>query len=178
MNLRFLLIKAAKIYGQCNRITIREVLVSEGVERKRASDRIYAAIRGGYLIEHADKSISYKGDDLKPNRAPVKVEIPEGLVTDAEEIILHLNAATGSKFETRGSNKEMVIARLKSHPKSKIIEVIDFKAREWMGTTMEKYLRPATLFNKTKFEQYVGQVGMRIISNKEDEILSYDFLED
>ena len=34
--------------------------------------------------------------------------------------------------------------------------VIDKKSREWLGTDMEKYLRPETLFG-TKFESYLNQ---------------------
>ena len=34
--------------------------------------------------------------------------------------------------------------------------VIDKKSKEWLGTDMEKYLRPETLFG-TKFEGYLNQ---------------------
>ena len=34
--------------------------------------------------------------------------------------------------------------------------VIDKKAKEWKGTSMEKFLRPDTLFG-TKFESYLNQ---------------------
>lgn len=34
--------------------------------------------------------------------------------------------------------------------------VIDKKAKEWQGTTMERYLRPETLFGN-KFEGYLNQ---------------------
>ena len=36
------------------------------------------------------------------------------------------------------------------------MDVIDTKAKEWMGTDMEKYLRPETLFG-SKFENYLNQ---------------------
>ena len=46
--------------------------------------------------------------------------------------------------------------------------VIDMKAREWSGTDSAKYLRPETLFNATKYNQYVGQVGgMRQAEHKQ-----------
>jgi hypothetical protein len=34
--------------------------------------------------------------------------------------------------------------------------VIDKKSKEWLGTNMERYLRPDTLFG-TKFESYLNQ---------------------
>ncbi|MBK6900108.1 MAG: conserved phage C-terminal domain-containing protein, partial [bacterium] len=42
-----------------------------------------------------------------------------------------------------------------------LIAVIDLKASQWLGGEFAKYLRPATLFNKTKFEQYVGEIGAK-----------------
>jgi hypothetical protein len=38
-------------------------------------------------------------------------------------------------------------------------EVVRAKTREWLGTPMERYLRPETLFNKTKFDAYVQEVA-------------------
>ena len=35
--------------------------------------------------------------------------------------------------------------------------VIRVKTREWKGTSQEKYLRPETLFNATKFQGYVNE---------------------
>ena len=35
--------------------------------------------------------------------------------------------------------------------------VIDVKCEDWLGTEHEKYLRPSTLFNPTKFEGYINQ---------------------
>jgi hypothetical protein len=34
--------------------------------------------------------------------------------------------------------------------------VIDSKCRDWKGTDWQKYLRPLTLFSKTKFENYLN----------------------
>lgn len=39
--------------------------------------------------------------------------------------------------------------------------IIDMKFQEWAGTEMEMYLRPATLFNATKCEQYLGQLSRK-----------------
>jgi uncharacterized phage protein (TIGR02220 family) len=36
--------------------------------------------------------------------------------------------------------------------------IVSLKCEQWTGTDMEKYLRPATLFNKTKCEQYLGEL--------------------
>ena len=36
--------------------------------------------------------------------------------------------------------------------------IIDKKVFKWKGTDWEQYLRPSTLFNKTKFEEYLSEV--------------------
>ena len=38
-----------------------------------------------------------------------------------------------------------------------VIAVIKSKCNEWVDTDGSQYLRPATLFGKTKFSQYHGQ---------------------
>ena len=39
--------------------------------------------------------------------------------------------------------------------------VIDLKYQQWFDKPdMRKYLRPETLFNKTKFESYINEVRM------------------
>ena len=43
--------------------------------------------------------------------------------------------------------------------------VIDKKCNEWLGTEMERYLRPQTLFG-TKFESYLNQ---NIVKKKKSE---------
>jgi len=78
-----------------------------------------------------------------------------------KEIIEYLNAKTGSKFQPVESNLKMIRARIKEgHSGETIKLVIDDKVLEWKGTSKAQYLRPATLFNAEKFNQYVGQVGM------------------
>ena len=37
--------------------------------------------------------------------------------------------------------------------------VIDRKVKQWKGTDFEIYLRPSTLFNRTKFGNYIGEHG-------------------
>ena len=66
------------------------------------------------------------------------------------EIIDYLNKATGRKFST---SRELE-ARVKEYKPEDIKRVIDYKSKQWMGTDMQTYLRPQTLFNKTKFEGY------------------------
>jgi uncharacterized phage protein (TIGR02220 family) len=75
----------------------------------------------------------------------------------AQEIIDYLNNQSGTSFSLKGNNMELISARLKEgflFDDFKI--VIDKKVKDWKGTDWVKYLRPSTLFSKSKFENYLN----------------------
>lgn len=81
------------------------------------------------------------------------------------EIIDHLNQKSGKLFRHTKANKRLITARLNDPDapadKTTCFAVIDSKVDEWSGTKMEKYLRPSTLFNAEKFDQYAGEIGKK-----------------
>lgn len=74
------------------------------------------------------------------------------------EIIDYLNEKTNSNYKTTTKATEQKInARLREgFTLEDFKKVIDKKTDEWMGTQLEQYLRPDTLFG-TKFESYLNQ---------------------
>jgi len=77
----------------------------------------------------------------------------------AKTILQFLNEKAGRAY--RGNvNLEIIIARLKDGATVEDCRaVIAKKCREWTGDEkMVIYLRPATLFNRTKFSQYQGEL--------------------
>jgi uncharacterized phage protein (TIGR02220 family) len=59
----------------------------------------------------------------------------------------------------KGKNKELIYARFKDgYSTSDFKIVIDKKTEQWIGTKEEVYLRPITLFCKTKFENYLNGI--------------------
>lgn len=77
----------------------------------------------------------------------------------AKEVLAFLNAKTGRSYRPVDTNLRLIEARLKAGATVENCRgVIVRKARVW-GTDpkMAEYLRPATLFNATKFEQYLGE---------------------
>jgi len=82
---------------------------------------------------------------------------------DAINIINYLNEKSGKNFKPVDANVKFITARLnEEHTIEDIKAVIDLKCGEWMNDPdMKKYLRPATLFNATKFNQYVGELGSK-----------------
>ena len=73
-------------------------------------------------------------------------------------IVEYLNQTCGTKYRYSTVNTQKHIrARLNDkYVFEDFKTVIDKKAREWKGTSMEKFLRPDTLFG-TKFESYLNQ---------------------
>lgn len=90
------------------------------------------------------------------NRGKVKAETKE----NAKIVLDFLNRKSGKNFRAVDTNIDLIAARLSSGATIEDCKAIIAKqARQWLGTDREIYLRPATLFNKTKFEQYIGSVG-------------------
>lgn len=76
------------------------------------------------------------------------------------EVLAFLNEKTGRNYRPGKANIEMIAARLKEGATvAECRQVIAKKCREWRADEkMEIYLRPATLFNRTKFAQYQGEL--------------------
>jgi len=76
----------------------------------------------------------------------------------AIQIIEYLNSKAETTFSVKlGSNIELICARLKEgYTISDFKSVIDKKVKDWKGTDWAKFLRPNTLFAKTKIENYLN----------------------
>lgn len=79
---------------------------------------------------------------------------------DAQNILAHLNAKASRDYRPVASNIRLIRARLNEGASvAEVKAVIDLKVKQWAkDTKMAQYLRPDTLFNATKFAQYVGQL--------------------
>lgn len=79
-------------------------------------------------------------------------------LSQANEILDFLNQKTKRKFRAEDSNLRLIVSRLKSGVTAdECRAVIARKYRDWNeDEKMKKFLRPATLFNPAKFEQYLG----------------------
>jgi uncharacterized phage protein (TIGR02220 family) len=69
-----------------------------------------------------------------------------------------LNTRAGTNYRaTSKATQEHIKARLsEGYTVEDFYTVIDKKCEEWLGTKMEQYLRPSTLFNREKFESYLN----------------------
>lgn len=84
------------------------------------------------------------------------------------KIIAYLNTKTGASFHVWSRDKvtpskqaDFILLRLEEGVTiEQMLNIIDMKAKEWMGTGQQVYLRPQTLFNETKCATYLAQLSM------------------
>ena len=92
----------------------------------------------------------------RKSKAEMAKDAQEAKVT---EVLDHLNDVTGSNYSTmRNDNRMNIRARLREgYTVDQCKEVIDKKARKWLGTQFADNLNPSTLFDKRKFDIYLQQ---------------------
>ena len=99
-------------------------------------------------------SICYQSDAPEERRDRGETEENAAL-----KILNHLNSKVGRYYKPIKSNLVLIKARLKEGFSSEdLIKVIDVKSSQWLkDDKMNKYLRPATLFNAEKCSQYAAE---------------------
>jgi uncharacterized phage protein (TIGR02220 family) len=85
----------------------------------------------------------------------------------AEKVIEYMNSVSGTSFKTTESNLKIIIGRQQEgFTISDFKIVIDKKYQEWRATDMMKFFRPMTLFNKSKFENYLNSINEQHTQSK------------
>ena len=91
--------------------------------------------------------------------------------TPAAEVIRYLNEKADKKFSPNSdASCKPINARIREGASIEDLKrVIDLKVSEWKDNeTMNKYLRPQTLFGPQKFEQYTNEVPAKREKAKEE----------
>lgn len=85
---------------------------------------------------------------------------PAAMSTAARKLLAFLNTKTGKHFQPIPTNLDMITARLREGATfEQCWAIIGMKTAEWKGDAkMCKYLRPETLFNRTHFASYQGEL--------------------
>jgi uncharacterized phage protein (TIGR02220 family) len=97
-----------------------------------------------------------------PPPAPAPAPAPAQGDDPATRVIAELNRLTGASFKpTADSNRELILARLsEGYSEADLLAVVRDRVERWKGDEkMAEYLRPGTLFRKSKFADYVGQAS-------------------
>lgn len=86
---------------------------------------------------------------------------PKDIYIYIKYIVEYLNEKTHKKYRYDSSSTQRLIqARLnEGYTKEDFEKVIDIKTAAWLGTDMEQYLRPKTLFNPSNFESYLNEAS-------------------
>jgi uncharacterized phage protein (TIGR02220 family) len=78
---------------------------------------------------------------------------------DALHILEFLNGRAGRHFKPVPANLRFIEQRLAEGVTVQDLKTLTVrKCGEWLGTDMEKFLRPETLFNATKCHSYLGDI--------------------
>ena len=97
----------------------------------------------------------------------VPIEKKQTLIEQADEVIAFLNTKTGRKYPVRNpkgaptANADVVMHRInEGYSVQDCKSVIAKKCRDWLhDERMSRYLTPETLFRRSNFERYVGELG-------------------
>ena len=113
---------------------------------------------------------SYRnGNNPLPKQYPQKTLPKDNTKDISVECLNYLNEKTERNYKPVKSNLNFIVCRLKEgFTKEDVISVIDSKCSQWIADDkMNQYLRPATLFNATKFSQYAGELTSNKPVNKD-----------
>jgi uncharacterized phage protein (TIGR02220 family) len=133
---------------------------TEKVAHEVATRVAHEVAHKNLLLPDNDLTKEHSPAPAKP--APKKASVPDPHSADYKAVVEYLNEKTDSHYQASGAKtRELIHARLNSgFGVDDFKRVIDNKAAEWMGTEMQKYLRPSTLFGP-KFEEYLNQQNVR-----------------
>jgi len=95
-----------------------------------------------------------------------KKKRPEKILSAAQKkacvhVLDYLNEQAGTTFSEKGGNNLQLIAYCleRGFTVEDCKTVIDKKVKDWKGSDYSKFLRPITLFAKTKFENYLNELN-------------------
>jgi uncharacterized phage protein (TIGR02220 family) len=150
---------------------------SEIPNPKEGSVKTTACEDSGNYASNPDNFGSARADSLIPDSLipdsgyliPDPIELPcpakaerhgEARSNLPAEIIAHLNEKANRNFRVVPANSKLILDRAKEGATVDDFKaVIDRKCAEWAkDPKMSQYLRPATLFNAQKFNNYIGQI--------------------
>lgn len=124
-------------------------------ERKQNTSNVQAEYKQNATNEEL-KNLRTK--ELK-NKDNVEKRSSDQLKGQVHEIILYLNSQTQKHFKANSKDTaRLVSGRIhEGFSVDDFKKVIDIKAKQWLGTDMDQYLRPATLFTPAHFEAYLNE---------------------
>lgn len=154
--------------------SVEEVAFRVHQTEKWVAVAIKPLISAGFLIVAQDASATLadrKQSACLETETETETEKPLAGKPDgcAREVLDHLNATAGRSYRPVKTNISMIVARMSEGATvDECKSVINDRVSRWgSDPKMAEYLRPATLFNATKFAQYLGDIGSKAVSASE-----------
>jgi uncharacterized phage protein (TIGR02220 family) len=127
-----------------------------GPEKRREEIEKREDVR--YELSSSRTNYDYAHNQTDQNEATMKPEQPTNQTygPQARAVLHMLNEVAGRNFRETDQNLKIIKMRLKE-PGVEVQEIRKMIQRQrdmWTGTEFERYLRPETLFNATKFSGY------------------------
>ncbi|MCH7825028.1 MAG: conserved phage C-terminal domain-containing protein [Acidobacteria bacterium] len=145
--------------------------VREAVQRHRDKKRNQPVIKNDYDgLPNPDVSHGKPKSEVRSQKSKKETTLSSrSLRSAARRLLAFLNDKAERHYQDVDAHMNMIMARLKDlaarnghsldDAEADCRSVIAFKVREWgSDEEMSKYLRPATLFNATKFASYHGEL--------------------
>lgn len=129
-------------------------------ENKEVDKRIIRCISYG----NKEIKVVEKSQEKSKSTHNVSVEF-------TSKIVDYLNEKANRKLRVTLPLRKLVNARFnEGHTLEDFKHVIDVKCSQWLGTDFEKFLRPSTLFNATRFQEYLAEKPSVSKANKTESI--------
>lgn len=127
--------------------TINKTTINEMNRQQNNHQQVVTSTINEMIIQPSTKQCTHK-DISKDNTKDICVEC-----------LIYLNEKTKRSYKPVKANLDFIKARLtEGFTKQDVFHVIDVKVSQWINDSdMNKYLRPATLFNASKFAQYAAE---------------------
>lgn len=170
-------------YGKC---FVSNKHFAEVLDRSEStiSRLVNELVEAGYLNSIVDREDANKRTLTLYAKTPIPIRKNEDTYTQKrednntiynntklnifKESIIYLNDKAGTSFKyTNKANQRLISSRVdEGYKLEDFKQVIDNMVAKWKGTEWEQYLRPQTLFQASKFENYLNFVKQEQKPNK------------
>tara|TARA_R110000824_G_scaffold238409_1_gene427187 strand:- start:299 stop:838 length:540 start_codon:yes stop_codon:yes gene_type:complete len=137
----------------------QEIHATRPVDFEKLISKGFIKIESKETINERNKELTEIEREGEIENTLVDKKCQEELDNILKNIIDDLNDKTGKKY--RVNNKEtrkLVSGRLKdNYSIEDFYHINTVKSDEWLNTEWEQYLRPSTLYQKSKFDSYCNQ---------------------
>jgi uncharacterized phage protein (TIGR02220 family) len=151
---------------------VGEIFEPDFIEKQEKKYSQISEIREIYEFGIQFLRQDFKIIEEKGKRKKIDNPLDKNIQQLVVKVIEYLNSEAETSFNSESkANYENISARIKEgYTFDDFKKVIDIKIKDWKGTDYEKYIRPITIFSKTKFENYLNSKNHDGKSNNSNQI--------